>query len=220
MNKWIISVVIATSFAGASMSSASTSISTSQINQSETVAHPLQAYVNQLKTFSASFKQVTPESDLYQSPYKTGFFELNRPGHLVWEYQQPEQQKILIDGENLWVFDQDLEQLTIRPLEDIQADIPISWLLFDEKIEQRFDILAAGQRNGAQWYNLQPKEATYFQSIEVAIKDGKMREVWMYAGPDDITKVTFSNIKTNQPLSPKAFQMLVPDGTDVIGRPQ
>ncbi|WP_130537749.1 LolA family protein [Thiomicrorhabdus indica] len=190
------------------------------LNETETVQHPLQAYVNQLKTFSANFKQVTPESELFQSPVKTGVFELHRPGQLVWEYQKPMGQKILIDGENLWVYDQDLEQLTIRPLSDVQADIPLSWLLFDEKIEERFDILSAGTRNGAQWYNLQPKEATYFQSIEVALKNHQMVEVWMYAGPEDITKVTFSNIASNQTLTPDAFRLQVPESTDIIGQPQ
>lgn len=196
------------------------SLTVGSMSETESIQHPLQAYVNQLKTFSAKFKQITPESELFQSPVKTGVFELHRPGQLVWEYQKPMGQKILIDGENLWVYDQDLEQLTIRPLSDVQADIPLSWLLFDEKIEERFDILSAGSRNGAQWYNLQPKEATYFQSIEVALKAGQMVEVWMYAGPDDITKVTFSDIASNKALSPDAFRLQVPDSTDVIGQPQ
>ncbi len=196
------------------------SLTVDSMNEAESVQHPLQAYVNQLKTFSASFKQVTPESELFESPVKSGVFELHRPGQLVWEYQKPMGQKILIDGENLWVYDQDLEQLTIRPLSDVQADIPLSWLLFDEKIEERFDILSAGSRNGAQWYNLQPKDATYFQSIEVGLKDNQMVEVWMYAGPDEITKVTFSNIASNKALSPGAFRLQVPDSTDVIGQPQ
>lgn len=215
-----IAAISAGIFGGGSAVFAAETIQVTKANSSDDIAHPLQAYVNKLKTFSAQFEQITPESDLYRSPSKTGVFELHRPGHLVWEYQQPEQQTILIDGVDLWVYDQDLDQLTIRPLEEIQADIPISWLLFDEKIEQRFDILTAGQRNGADWYNLQPKEATYFQSVEVAIKDGQMTEVWMYAGPDDITKVTFSAIQTNQPLSADSFKLKVPEGTDVIGRPQ
>lgn len=182
--------------------------------------HPLQTFVNGLKTFSAQFQQVTPESDLFQSPKKIGNFELNRPGQLVWEYTQPAGQKILVDGKNLWVYEKDLDQLTVRPLEEIQADLPLSWLLFKENIEDKFDILAAGERKGASWYNLLPKEATYFQSIEVALQDGKMVEVWMYEGPDNITKVTFSNIQVNHDLPAGTFKLLVPNGTDVIGQPQ
>lgn len=195
------------------------SLEVMDLASNDAVEHPLQAYVNQLKTFKANFEQVTPESDLFQSPVKKGLFELHRPGQLVWEYTQPQGQKILIDGKNLWVYDSDLEQLTIRPLQEVQADIPLSWLLFDEKIEDRFEILAAGNRKGADWFNLQPKEATYFQSIEVAIKDGQMVEVWMYASSDNITKVRFSDIHSNAPLDPKAFQLLLPKGTDVIGEP-
>lgn len=190
-------------------------------SQSQAAQHPLQAYVNQLKTFKASFEQVTPENDLlYQTPKKLGRFELNRPGQLVWEYTQPAGQKILVDGENLWVYDSDLSQLTVRPLAEVQADIPLSWLLFEERIEDKFDILAAGQRGGADWYNLQPKAATYFQSIEVALKNNQMVEVWMYESPEDITKVKFSQIQSNVILPADAFQLRVPNGTDVIGEPQ
>lgn len=204
---------------------ANQSVNDLQLEKSPSVSesvtqHPLQAYVNRLKTFSAAFEQRVPESDLYEAPKQSGYFELNRPGQLVWQYTDPVGQKILVDGENLWVYDEDLEQVTVRPLAEVQADIPLSWLLFNEKIEDKFEILSAGQRNGADWYNLTPKAATYFQSIEVALRNGEMVEVWMYEGADTVTKVTFSKIVSNQPIPQKNFQLLVPKGTDVIGEPR
>lgn len=178
----------------------------------------LQIYVNQLKTFSANFEQIQPEEDLFKLNKATGYFKLQRPGKLQWIYQKPDQQKIVVDGANLWVQDDDLEQVTVRPINDVKGDIPLSWLLYDEKIESRFKIIKSGSASGMQWFNLTPKQATYFQSIEIGLDKGQMKEVWMYQSADNITKVRFKNIKENQPISPNEFSMSVPENYDLVGQ--
>jgi outer membrane lipoprotein carrier protein len=177
----------------------------------------LQEYVNNLKTFSADFEQIQPDESVYALNKAEGSFQLNRPGQLVWKYDTPIPQKIVIDGVNLWVFDEDLDQVTVRPIEDIKGDIPLSWILYDENIEDKFTILDAGHRNGMDWYNLVPKRATYFQSIEVGMKAGEMSEVWMYQSADNITKVHFYNIESNHVIPLKNFQFNVPEGVDLVG---
>ena len=180
----------------------------------------LQTYVNSLKTFSADFEQIRPDEALFELNKSFGHFELNRPGKLVWEYLKPEPQKIVVDGVNLWVFDKDLDQVTVRPIADIKGDIPLSWLLYSEQIESKFTIIDVGQRGGKHWYNLTPKKATYFQSIEVGMLKGEMVDVWMYQGPDNVIKVSFKNIKSNLVIPLKAFQFQLPEGVDLIGEPQ
>lgn len=180
----------------------------------------LQTYVNNLKTFSADFEQIQPDEAVFELNKSFGHFELNRPGKLVWEYLKPEPQKIVVDGPNLWVFDKDLDQVTVRPIADIKGDIPLSWLLYSEQIESKFTIIDAGQRSGKHWYNLTPKKATYFQSIEVGMLDGEMVEVWMYQGPDNVIKVRFKNIESNVVIPLGTFQFKLPEGIDLIGKPQ
>lgn len=177
----------------------------------------LQAYVNNLKTFSADFEQIQPDETVFAINKSAGHFQLNRPGQLVWQYTTPTPQKIVIDGVNLWVFDEDLDQVTVRPIEDIKGDIPLSWILYSENIEDKFTILDAGHRNGMDWYNLTPKNSTYFQSIEVGMKEGEMAEVWMYQTADNITKVRFYNIESNLVIPLKNFQFHVPEGVDLVG---
>ncbi len=177
----------------------------------------LQAYVNNLKTFSADFEQIQPDEAVFAINKSAGHFQLNRPGQLVWQYTTPTPQKIVIDGVNLWVFDEDLDQVTVRPIEDIKGDIPLSWILYSENIEDKFTILDAGHRNGMDWYNLTPKNSTYFQSIEVGMKEGEMAEVWMYQTADNITKVRFYNIESNLVIPLKNFQFHVPEGVDLVG---
>jgi outer membrane lipoprotein carrier protein len=180
----------------------------------------LQVYVNQLKTFQADFNQVQPDEARFATHPSSGYFILERPGKLVWHYLKPEPQKIVVDGVNLWVLDEDLEQVSVRSIDELKAEIPLSWLLYDEPIENRFKILTSGSRQGMQWFNLQPKQATYFQSIEIGLKDGQMQEVWMYQSSDNVTKVRFHNIRMNQPIAPQTFDVLVPAGYDQVGQPQ
>lgn len=185
------------------------------------LANPVQQFVNNLSTFEADFVQQTLDDSMFGSALapKKGHFQLQRPGKLVWEYAADDGQRIVVDTKNLWVLDKDLYQATVRPIADVQADIPLSWLLYDEKIEDKFEIVFAGERNGLVWYNLEPKAATYFQSIEVGLDNGVMSQVLMYEGPDNITKIEFSKIETNQPIAPENFVFQLQPGIDLIGQP-
>lgn len=180
----------------------------------------LQNYVNNLKTFEATFVQTQPDETLFTLNSSTGYFKLDRPGKLVWQYFTPEEQKIVVDGANLWVYDTDLDQVTVRPIADVKAELPLSWLLYKDPIEDKFSIIENKTANGTTWFNLTPKQATYFQSIEVGLKDGEMQEVWMYQAADNITKVKFSKIKSNQVIPYQNFNFQLPEGADLIGTPQ
>jgi len=180
----------------------------------------LQDYVNQLQTFKADFVQTQPDEELFETNQSTGHFELNRPGKLTWQYYQPEQQKIVVDGRNLWVYDLDLDQVTVRPINDIKAELPLSWLLYRDPIQDKFTIIESGSKNSLQWFNLTPKAPTYFQSIDVGMKNGEMVEVKMYQSPTNVTNVKFTNIQSNQVIPYKNFEFKVPEGVDLVGTPQ
>ncbi|GAB6069799.1 outer membrane lipoprotein chaperone LolA [Thiomicrorhabdus hydrogeniphila] len=192
----------------------------SQVYAKENTGKALQDYVNQLQTFNADFVQTQPDEELFETNQSTGHFELNRPGKLTWEYFQPEQQKIVVDGRNLWVYDQDLDQVTVRPINDIKAEIPLSWLLYRDPIQDKFTIIESGDKSGLQWFNLTPKAPTYFQSMDVGMKDGEMIEVKMYQSPTNVTNVKFKNIQSNQVIPYKNFEFKMPEGADLVGTPQ
>lgn len=180
----------------------------------------LQDYVNNLVTFKADFVQTQPDESTFTENRSQGLMELSRPGRLIWLYQQPTEQKIVVDSENLWVYDLDLDQVSVRPIKDIKNEIPLSWLLYNEPIEQKYDIIESTNRNGMNWFNLTPKSPTFFQSIDVGMKNGEMVEVWMYQGIDNITKVKFRNIESNKVIPLQRFQFEVPAGIDLIGQPK
>lgn len=181
-------------------------------------AQPLHNFIEGLKSYSAEFVQEREEEAFFQVERAKGTFDLDRPGKMRWDYHSPEEQHIIVDGSHLWVYDLELDQVSVRPISDIQGDIPLAWLLFDEPVEKAYRIIPAGKRNNMTWYNLQPRSATYFQSIEIGLRDGVMQEVWMYQSADNITKVKFKNIRMNEGISPRAFEFTPPKGADVVGR--
>ncbi len=180
----------------------------------------LQKFVNQLHTFSADFEQIQPEEEFFQLNKAYGSFKLKRPGQLLWVYHKPEPQDIMVDGVNIWIFDRDLDQVTVRNLQDVKRDFPLSWLLFDEPIENRYRIIERDLVQGMQWFNLRPRESTFFQSLEVGMRDGKMVEIHMYQSMDHVTKVRFKNIVINEKIAESTFRFQVPEGIDLIGHPQ
>uniref|UniRef100_Q31HL2 Outer-membrane lipoprotein carrier protein n=1 Tax=Hydrogenovibrio crunogenus (strain DSM 25203 / XCL-2) TaxID=317025 RepID=Q31HL2_HYDCU len=178
----------------------------------------LNAFVANLNTFSAKFEQTQPDESLFAMNRSTGYFSMKRPGQLLWVYEKPEPQKIISDGRNVWVYDVDLDQATVRALANVEADFPLSWLLYKEPLSERFNIIPGSIKDGVSWYNLTPKEGTFFQSLEVAIADGKMVQIWMYQNADNVTKVVFNDIRQNQPVRDQQFDFQPPKGVDVIGQ--
>ncbi len=179
----------------------------------------LQTFVNQLKTFSADFRQTQPEEEFFTENEAYGTFKLQRPGKLLWVYTKPEPQDIMVDGVNLWVFDRDLYQVTVRDMYSVKRDFPLSWLLFDEPIEQRYRIIIRHQDSGESWFNLRSREMTFFQSLDIKMKDGKMVEVHMHQSADRVTKVKFKNVVVNGYIPQSTFSFKVPKGIDLIGQP-
>ncbi len=195
-------------------------IGSAQAASQAELVKPLQDYVDNLKTFSADFVQVQPDESTFAMNESKGHFDLKRPGKLYWHYETPEPQTIVMDGVNLWVYDEDLDQVTVQPVSDVKKDIPLGWLLFDEPIAKKFDIIYSKESDGVEWFNLSPKETTYFQSLDVGLKAGHMVSVVMYQSADNVTKVTFHHIQENHLLTDSYFQFVPPLGVDLIGTPQ
>lgn len=178
----------------------------------------LHDYLNHLQTFQANFVQTQPDEELFQLNKSIGYVVLQRPGKLMWVYQKPEHQEIISDSLNLWVYEPEIDQVTVRPLTSVQSDFPLRWLIYSEKIEDNFNIIPERVNKGISWYNLVPKDNTFFQSLEVGIANNQLVQLWMYQSPDNVTKVVFSDIRQNQKIADNQFDFEPPQGVDVVGQ--
>ncbi|HWX11398.1 MAG TPA: outer membrane lipoprotein chaperone LolA [Trinickia sp.] len=147
----------------------------------------------------------------------SGTFVFARPGKFIWTYEKPYEQVLQADGENLYVYDKDLNQVTIRKLGGALGASPAAILFGSNDLEQNFTLRDAGVKGGIDWLELTPKARdTQFESVGIGFRDGNLEAMELHDVFGNVTLLTFSNIQKNPPLKADAFKFTVPKGADVI----
>lgn len=184
----------------------------------------LKAFVSQVHSARGEFvqKEVKAPSKAQggkSAPGVTssGTFVFSRPGKFIWTYQKPYEQVLQADGENLYVYDKDLNQVTIRKLGGALGASPAAILFGSNDIEQNFTLRDAGVKAGIDWLELRPKSRdTQFERVGIGFKDGNLEAMELHDVFGNVTLLTFTNIQKNPPLKADSFKFTVPKGADVI----
>lgn len=182
----------------------------------------IHTFTESLQTFEADFVQETPhkEEEIMGVELRTGHVVLKRPGKLYWHYRKSghEPQTIVVDGRALWLWDPELEQVTVQPLEKVIKDLPLNWLLYAYPLEMRFSVRTLGEKGGLSWFELIPKKDTYFQAMEVGLdKDNVLRQLNFYQSHNRVTRLKFSHVRINEPVDDSLFHFIIPQGADLVG---
>lgn len=147
----------------------------------------------------------------------SGTFMFARPGKFVWRYEKPYEQVLQADGDKLYIYDKDLNQVTIRKLGGALGASPAAILFGSNDLEQNFTLRDAGVKNGIDWLELTPKARdTQFERVNIGFRDGNLEAMELHDVFGNVTLLTFSNIQKNPPLKADAFKFTVPKGADVI----
>jgi outer membrane lipoprotein carrier protein len=147
----------------------------------------------------------------------SGTFVFARPGKFIWSYEKPYQQVLQADGDKLYVYDKDLNQVTVRTLGGALGASPAAILFGSNDLDKNFTLHDAGVKGGIDWLELIPKaKDTQFQSVGIGFKDGNLQAMELHDVFGNVTLLTFSNIQKNPPLPADAFKFTVPKGADVI----
>ena len=147
----------------------------------------------------------------------SGTFEFARPGKFIWSYEKPYEQILQADGDKLYVYDKDLNQVTVRPLGGALGASPAAILFGSNDLDKNFTLRDAGVKAGIDWLELIPKaKDTQFQSVGIGFRDGNLQAMELHDVFGNVTLLTFSNIQKNPPLPVDAFKFTVPKGADVI----
>ncbi|MBS3965483.1 MAG: outer membrane lipoprotein chaperone LolA [Methylomonas sp.] len=188
--------------------------------QTAMAAEPVDQLKALLKTsasLSADFKQVSinPAGQATHSSF--GTFYLSRPGRFRWNYQKPFVQEIVSNGGKVWFYDADLEQVTVKQLDDSLGSTPALLLTGDVDIEEKFILHDQGSDNDLNWVKLSPKnEDSGFKYILIGLNDGQLGGMELSDNFGQLTRIYFSNIKTNPTLNPGLFEFKPPKNADVF----
>lgn len=177
-------------------------------------------FFDDANTIRARFVQevLDEKGDLLQ--VSTGSLEISRPGRFRWHYDSPNDQLIVADGKNVWVYDPELEQATVKPIEEALMAGPMRLLTGLEPLEGEFTVSEAEPREGMEWVELVPKSGeTGFQRVFFGLDKSGVQRMDFYDHFGQKTVITFKDLETNVRISSRRFRFDVPDNVDLIGKP-
>jgi outer membrane lipoprotein carrier protein len=177
----------------------------------------LKTFLTNTKNLTANFKQVAFDEAGKEKQTSYGVFNLSRPGKFRWNYQKPFQQEIVSNGGKVWFYDTDLEQVTIKKLDKSVGSTPALLLTGDVAIEKEFTIEKQNDAEGMQWIKLLPKNAeSNFKYVLIGLDKGVLGGMELHDNFGQLTRIYFSQVKSNADLKADLFTFTVPKGVDVL----
>lgn len=180
-----------------------------------------------LNTLQAEFTQTVLNDELETVRQSIGTFYLQRAtgkgddvGKFRWDYVEPFEQVIVGDGVNLWTYDPDLEQATVKPMQETLASSPASLLTGTAPIEEEFDVSEIGASGELYWVELKPRvQDTDFERVRVGLNDGELDTMELLDNLGQTTRIRFHNVRRNVDIATDRFEFSPPEGADLIGEP-
>jgi outer membrane lipoprotein carrier protein len=177
----------------------------------------LQTFLQASKSLTADFKQVliNEAGNPYQTSY--GVFYLQRPGKFRWDYLKPFQQQIVSTSGKVWFYDTDLDQVTIKNLDESVGSTPALLLSGNISLEDNFTMKDQGVDGDMQWIKLLPKnQESSFKYIVIGLNKGNLSGMELSDNFGQLTRIYFSNLLLNPPIKPTVFEFQIPKGADVF----
>lgn len=176
----------------------------------------LREFVREVKTGRASFTQTVTSADGAKKRVSSGSFEFARPNRFRFAYAKPFEQLIVSDGRKVWIHDVDLNQVSVRKLDQALGATPAA-LLAGASLEQEFDLAAQPPQDGLDWVQATPKQKDgAFQAMRIGFRGKELAAVEILDGFGQRSLLQFSQYAANVALPEAGFRFVPPAGADVI----
>lgn len=183
--------------------------------------------LDQFKTFVASTKAASGEFTQRQikradgggkvSKPSSGSFEFARPGKFIWTYLKPYEQLLQADGEQLFIYDKDLNQVTVKKLGSALASSPAAILFGSNDLDKNFTLAEAGTRDGLEWLRATPKgKDGNFEEIGIGLRDGVPVAMELRDSFGQTSVLKFTRFQKNPALGAAHFKFVMPKGADIF----
>jgi outer membrane lipoprotein carrier protein len=178
----------------------------------------LDAALDSLSSLRAEFRQFVTAAGGGRTESAEGSVALARPGRFRWDYRVPAQ-LIVSDGTTVWLYDEDLAQVTVRPAADSLAGTPALLLSGQADLAGAFAISDGGEEGGLVWSRLLPKDTdSDFTELRVGVSGKELRRMTLLDKLGQKTELEFSRIERNPRFDAGTFTFVPPPGVDVVGR--
>ncbi len=177
----------------------------------------LDAFLKTMKSLQGQFVQTQFNAERRETQRASGTLELSRPGKFRWIYAKPYHQELIADGESLWIYDQDLEQVTQKPLLQATAQAPIMLLLEKKSLDKDYILTDLGSDQGLDWVGLKPrKDESDMREVKLAFNKKMLARMQLTDAFGQMTLIEFSEMKLNPKLPDGLFSFVPPAGVDVV----
>ncbi|MGH8640818.1 MAG: outer membrane lipoprotein chaperone LolA [Burkholderiales bacterium] len=178
----------------------------------------LKALLAQTTTARAQFAQIVLDRNMRRLQQATGTMQFSRPGRFRWEYDRPHEQLIVGDGKRVWLYDKELNQVTVRRMDRALGSSPAAILAGSNDIEKDYVLSAVGGREGLEWLEAVPRaQDTAFERVRLGFGKAGLEAMELRDQFGQITVIKFSTMERNIKLPGESFRFTPPKGADVIG---
>lgn len=191
-----------------------------ETGQDEAGRRLVAAFVDDVVTFQSSFEQSLVDADGQVVENTAGTLEIQRPGRFRWSYIEPYEQWLIADGVNIWSYDVDLAQVTVKPQLEALANTPALLLGGAEGALDQFEYRGSYVETVTTWVRLVPKNTeSGFERVELGFVAGTLNRMVFFDNLEQTTLVQLYEVAVNEPVDPARFEFVVPEDVDVVGVP-
>ncbi|MGR8948941.1 MAG: outer membrane lipoprotein chaperone LolA [Gammaproteobacteria bacterium] len=177
----------------------------------------LQTFLNEVNRYTARFEQRLFDEYGELIEQSSGTVALAKPGKFRWEYREPYSQQIISNGQIIWVYDEDLAQVSISQVAQGDDQSPLALLVNGANIEQSYKVEALSPRDDLSWVGLTPKLAdSEFQRVEIGVSETDVVRMRLHDNLNQLTELTFLDANKRAEISDNMFEFTIPAGIDVV----
>lgn len=178
----------------------------------------LQEFARDARTLSGNFTQTVYDSQGRKTQESAGELYFSRPGKFRWIYRKPYEQLIVGDGSRIWIYDSDLEQVTVKKTDRAIGESPAALLAGSNEIDRYFDLRDAGTKDGVDWLEATPKSREgSFDVVRLGFRGKSLEAMELQDNFGQRTSLRFAGLRHNPSLKAELFRFKPPRGVDVLG---
>ena len=177
-------------------------------------------FVNDVITLQGRFEQSLIDAEGVVIERSSGTLEIERPGRFRWSYSEPYEQWLVADGLNIWSYDVDLAQVTVKAQAKALANTPALLLGGGEDALSQFSFDGSMVEKGTTWVRMIPIDSkSGFERMELGFMNGHLTRMVFFDNLEQTTLVALYDVTTNEPIDSERFDFRVPDDVDLVGTP-
>ena len=176
------------------------------------------AFAQNTQSARAEFEQTVRDRSGKTVQQSKGSFVFQRPGRFRWVYAKPADQLIVGDGQRVWIYDKELNQVTVRKLSRALGSTPAALLAGSTEVEKAFELSEGGMKDGLEWLDAKPKEREAgFERVRMGFGAAGIQAMELVDHFGQTTLLRISNLQRNPKIDPAEFRFTPPEDADVLG---